>query len=126
MAVVLRRSLLVFAGIAAVTTAVVTWAVADVLYDISLPRCVSGRRVSSCGGDEGWHGVSSLVSALLAVPALITVTGSYLYLSSRLVRAAKARRRDDLRATLRRRFGLVFLAAVALSLPATLTARALL
>ncbi|GAA4936322.1 hypothetical protein [Actinoplanes utahensis] len=119
-----RRSLLVFAAVTVVATAVVTWSVADIRYDISLPRCVSGRRVSSCGGDDGWHGVSALVSALFMVPALFAPAASYLYLSSRLVRAAKARRRDELRAALRRRFAMTFLAAVALSLPVTLLVRA--
>ena len=46
---------------------------ADVLYDINLPRCASGRRVVGCGGDQGWHGVSALISALLAVPAAMVV-----------------------------------------------------
>ncbi|MDI6102426.1 hypothetical protein QLQ12_27785 [Actinoplanes sp. NEAU-A12] len=117
------RSILLFSGIAVVATAVTTWAVADVLYDISLPRCVSGRRVSSCGGDEGWHGVSSLLTALLAIPLLMTLAGSYLFMASRLVRAAKAKRRDDVRKEVRSRFALALLAAVAIALPATLLVR---
>ena len=36
-------SVLLFAGIAVAAGVATTWAVADVLYDISLPRCVSGR-----------------------------------------------------------------------------------
>jgi hypothetical protein len=122
---VFRRSILLFSVIAVVTVAIITWAVADVLYDIGLPRCVSGRRVVSCGGDEGWRGVSGLVSALLATPALFALVGSYLYLASRLVRAGKAKRRDALRRTLRVRFLLVFLAAVAVALPSVLVVRAL-
>lgn len=117
------RSILLFSGIAVVATAVTTWAVADVLYDIGLPRCVSGRRVSSCGGEEGWHGVSSTLSALLTVPALFALVGSYLFMASRLVRAAKAKHRDALRGVVRLRFALALLAAVALALPATLLVR---
>ena len=116
-------SVLLFAGIAVVAVAVTTWAVADVLYDISLPRCVSGRRSVSCGGEEGWHGVSSVVSALLAVPLLLAVAGAYLILASRLVRAAKAKRRPELRSALRRWFGLALLLAVALTVPATMAVR---
>jgi hypothetical protein len=115
---------LAFAAVAVVASAVVTWAVADVLYDISLPRCVSGRRVVSCGGDRGWHGTSSLVSALLAVPALFVLVGTYLYLSSRLVRAEKAKRRDARRSALRRQFGLVLLVVVAATVPVTMLVRA--
>ncbi|GIE30867.1 hypothetical protein Ait01nite_039120 [Actinoplanes italicus] len=118
-----RRSILLFSSIAVVTVAILTWAVADVLYDISLPRCSSGRRVVSCGGDEGWHGTSGLVSALLATPALFALVGSYLYLASRLVRAEKAKRRDALRRSLRVRFLLAFLAATVVALPAVLAVR---
>ncbi|MEV0896068.1 hypothetical protein [Actinoplanes sp. NPDC049802] len=117
------RSLLIFGAVAALATAILTWAIADVLHDISLPRCVSGRRSVSCGGDTGWHGASSLVTALLAVPALFTLAGSYLYLASRLVRATKPRNRDALRRSLRSRFALTLLTAVALTLPATLLLR---
>ncbi|MEU4626631.1 hypothetical protein AB0G04_42440 [Actinoplanes sp. NPDC023801] len=120
-----RRSILLFSAIAVVAVAVLTWAVADVLHDISLPRCVSGRRVVSCGGDEGWRGVSGLVSALLATPALFALVGSYLYLASRLLRATRAKRRDELRRTLRLRFFLAFLAALVVTLPAVLVARSL-
>jgi len=112
-----------FAGLAVVAAAVATWAVADVLYDISLPRCLSGRRAVSCGGDEGWHGVSSLVSALLAVPLLFAVAGAYLFLASRLVRAEKAKRRAERRSALRRQFGLALLVAVAVTVPATMAVR---
>jgi hypothetical protein len=118
-----HRSLLLFGGIAVVAVAVITWAVADILYDISLPRCVSGRRVSSCGGDEGWHGVSSLITALLGIPALMTLAGSYLVLASRLVRARKAKHRESFRKAVRLRFALTLLAAVVIALPATLLAR---
>ena len=62
-------------------------------------------------------------SVVVGVPALFTVAGSYLYLSSRLVRAAKAKRRDAVRSALRWRFGLVLLAAVAVSIPAALWIR---
>jgi hypothetical protein len=120
---VFRRSILLFSVIAVIAVAILTWAVADVLYDISLPRCVSGRRVVSCGGDEGWRGVSGLVSALLATPALFALVGSYLYLASRLVRAEKAKRRDALRRTLRLRFLLAFAAATSVALPAVLETR---
>ena len=117
------RSILLFGGIAVVATAVVTWGVADVLHDIALPRCVSGRRVSSCGGDEGWHGVSLLLTSLLSVPSLMVLVGSYLVLASRLVRAAKAKRREAVRRTVRLRFGLTLLVAVAVTLPVTLLVR---
>ncbi len=116
-------SVLVFAGVAVVATAVTTWAVADVVYDLGQPRCVSGRRVVSCGGDQGWHDTSSLVSALLAVPVLMTLVGAYLYLSARLVRAGKAKRRDARRSALRRRFGLVLLGAVLVTVPVTMLVR---
>jgi hypothetical protein len=120
---VFRRSILLFSAIAVVTVAILTWAVADVLYDISLPRCSSGRRVVSCGGDEGWHGMSGLVSALLATPALFALVGSYLYLASRLVRAVKPKHRSALRRTLRLRFLLAFAAATVVTLPAVLAVR---
>jgi hypothetical protein len=126
MIVMSRRALpsvALFAGIAVAACAVTTWAVADVLYDISLPRCVSGRRAVSCGGEEGWHGVSSLLSALLTVPLLITLAGGYLFLASRLVRAEKAKRRAERRSALRRLFGLVLLVAVAVTVPATMAVR---
>ncbi|MEV6596663.1 hypothetical protein AB0M36_07310 [Actinoplanes sp. NPDC051346] len=119
-------SLLVFAGVAVAATAVITWAVADVRYDIALPRCASGRRVVSCGGDHGWHDTSSWVSTLLAVPMLFTLVGTYLYLSSRLVRAEKAKRREALRSALRRRSALVLAAAVAVTVPVTMLVRSLL
>ena len=116
-------SLLVFAGIAVVTSAVATWAVADVAYDIGLPRCVQGRRVVSCDRDNGWHDTSSLVSALLVIPALFTLVGAYLVLASRLTRAEKAKRRDARRSAARRQFGLVLLAAVAVTVPLTMLVR---
>ncbi|GGQ85625.1 hypothetical protein [Couchioplanes azureus] len=119
-------SLLVFAGVAVAATAVITWAVADVLYEIALPRCVSGRRVVSCGGDHGWHDTSSWVSAVLAVPMLLTLVGTYLCLSSRLVRAEKAKRREALRSALRRRSALVLAGAVAVTVPVTMLVRSLL
>lgn len=121
-----RRTLpavLLFAGIAVAASAVTTWAVADVLYDISLPRCASGRRTVSCGGEQGWHGPSSLISALLTVPLLFALVGSYLFLASRLVRAEKAKRRAERRSALRRQFGLVLLVAVAVTVPATMAVR---
>ncbi|MEV4276370.1 hypothetical protein [Actinoplanes xinjiangensis] len=114
-----RRSILLFSAIAVVTTAILTWAVAEVVHDIGLDRCVSGRRVVSCGGDEE-RGVSMLISSLLAVPALFTLVGAYLYLASRLVRAARPKKREALRKTVRVRFALVFLAAAVISVPATL------
>jgi hypothetical protein len=120
----LRRTLpsvLLFAGIAVLASAVTTWAVADVLYDISLPRCVSGRRSVSCGGEQGF---SSVVSALLTVPLLFALVGAYLFLASRLVRAEKAKRREERRSALRRQFGLVLLVAVAVTVPATMAVRA--
>ncbi|ROP28616.1 hypothetical protein [Couchioplanes caeruleus] len=116
-------SVLVFAGIAVAATAVITWAVADVLYDIGRPRCASGRRMVSCGGGHGWHDTSSWVSALLAVPMLFTLVGAYLYLSSRWVRAEKAKRREALRSAVRRRFALVLVVAVAVTVPATMLVR---
>jgi hypothetical protein len=120
---VFRRSILLFSAIAVVAVAILTWAVADVLYDISLPRCVSGRRVVSCGGDEGWRGVSGLVSALLATPALFALVGSYLYLASRLVRAAKPKNRSSVRRTLRMRFLFALLGALVITLPAVMLLR---
>jgi hypothetical protein len=114
---------LLFAGIAVVAAAVTTWAVADVLYDISLPRCVSGRRVVSCGGDRGWHDTSSVVSALLTVPVLFAVAGGYLFIASRLVRAVPAKRREARRREVRRQLGLVLLVAVAVTVPLTMLAR---
>jgi hypothetical protein len=116
-------SLLLFAGIAVATSAIATWAVADLVYDIGLPRCAQGRRVVSCNRDNGWHDTSSLVTALLAVPALFTLVGSYLFLASRLVRAEKAKRREALRSAARRQFALVLLAAVAVTVPATMLIR---
>jgi hypothetical protein len=116
-------SVLLFAGIAVAAGAVTTWAVADVLYDISLPRCASGRRTVSCGGEQGWHGPPSLISALLTVPLLLTLAGAYLFLTSRLVRAEKARRRAERRSALRLRFSLVLLAAVAVTVPVTMAVR---
>jgi hypothetical protein len=116
-------SVLVFAGLAVAACAVTTWAVADVLYDISLPRCASGRRSVSCGGEQGWHGPSSLISALLTVPLLLTLAGAYLFLTSRLVRAEKAKRRAERRSALRLRFSLVLLAAVAVTVPVTMAVR---
>ena len=121
-----RRTLpavLLFAGIAVAASAVTTWAVADVLYDISLPRCASGRRSVSCGGDHGWHDTSSLITALITVPLLFTLVGAYLFLASRLVRAEKAKRRAASRSALRRWFGLVLLVAVAVTVPATMAVR---
>ncbi|MBG0564804.1 hypothetical protein [Actinoplanes aureus] len=74
----------------------------------------------TCGGGSE----TSWISALLVFPAPFAVAGSYLYLSSRLVRAAKAKRRETLRSALRWRFGLVLLGAVALGVPASLLLRA--
>jgi hypothetical protein len=116
---VFRRSILLFSAIAVVATAIVTWAVAEVFHDIGLDRCVSGRRVVSCGGDQE-HEVSGLISSLLAVPALFTLAGAYLYLASRLVRAARPKHREALRKVVRVRFTLAFLAAAVISVPATL------
>jgi hypothetical protein len=113
------RAVVVFAGVSAVAGAIAAWAVADLVHEIGLPRCVSGRRVVSCGDGSG----TSWISAVLVVPALFTVVGSYLYLSSRLVRDAKAKRRDAVRSALRWRFGLVLLAAVTVSVPAALLVR---
>ena len=67
--------------------------------------------------------MSSLLTALLTVPALMALAGSYLFLASRLVRAAKARRRDEVRRTVRLRFASALLTAVAVALPATLLVR---
>lgn len=114
--------LLVFAAVAFVAAACLTWFVADLRYDIGLPRCGSGRRFHSCGR-HGWHDTSGLVSSLLALPMLFLVVGTYLVLSSRLVRAAKAKRRDALRSGLRRRFALVLLVAVLVAVPATMAVR---
>ncbi|PWK44302.1 hypothetical protein [Actinoplanes xinjiangensis] len=114
-----RRSILLFSAIAVVTTAILTWAVAEVVHDIGLDRCVSGRRVVSCGGADE-RGVSMLISSLLAVPALFTLVGAYLYLASRLVRAARPKNREALRKAVRVRFTLVFLTAAVISVPATL------
>lgn len=116
-------SVLLFAGIAIAAGFVTTWAVADVLYDISLPRCASGRRAVSCGGEQGWHGPSSLISALLTMPLLFALVGAYLFLASRLVRAEKAKRRAERRSVLRRQFGLVLLAAVVVTVPAAMALR---
>ncbi len=77
----------------------------------------------SCGGDRGWHDTSSIVSSLIATPALFALVGTYLYLSSRLVRAEKARRRDARRSAIRRQFGLVLLITVALTVPLTMLVR---
>jgi hypothetical protein len=89
--------------------------VADLVHEISLPRCVSGRRVVSCGGgsETGW------ISALLVFPALFTLVGTYLYLSSRLVRAEKAKRR----VALRRQFALILLVSVTGTEPVALLLR---
>jgi hypothetical protein len=114
---VFRRSILQFSAIAVVTTAIVTWAVAEVVHDIGLDRCVSGRRVVSCGGGGE---MSGLISSLLATPALFTLVGAYLYLASRLVRAARPKNREALRKAVRVRFTLAFLTAAVLSIPATL------
>ncbi|BEL07171.1 hypothetical protein Q0Z83_053620 [Actinoplanes sichuanensis] len=113
-----RRSILLFSAIAVVTTALITWAVAEVVHDIGLDRCVSGRRVVSCGGDGSE--TSGVISSLLAVPALFTLVGAYLYLAARLVRAARPKNREALRKTVRVRFTLAFLAAAVISVPATL------
>jgi hypothetical protein len=112
-----RPAVLLFAGLAVAAVAATTWAVADVLHDISLPRCVSGRRVVSCGGGP------SPISALLPVPLLFSVAGAYLYLASRLVRAEKAKRREARRSALRRQFGLVLLVVLVLTVPATMALR---
>lgn len=114
------RPVLFFAGVSVVAAAVTTWAVADLVHEIGLPRCVSGRRVVTCGGGSA----TSWISAVLVFPVLFVLTGSYLYLSSRLVRAEKAKRRDARRSALRRQFGLVFLGATAVAVPATLLVRA--
>ena len=116
-------SVLLFAAIAIAAGVVTTWAVADVLYDISLPRCASGRRAVSCGGEQGWHGRSSLISALLTMPLLFALVAAYLFLSSRLVRAEKAKRRAARRSALRRQFGLVLLVAVVVTVPAAMALR---
>ena len=116
-------SLLLFTGIAVAAGVTTTWAVADVLYDISLPRCMSGRRTVSCGGEQGWHGLSLLLTSLLTMPLLLALAGAYLFLASRLVRAEKPRRREERRSALRRQFGLVLLVVVAVTVPATMAVR---
>ncbi|WP_328470101.1 hypothetical protein OHA21_03635 [Actinoplanes sp. NBC_00393] len=115
----MARSVLVFALVSVVAVAVTSWAVADLVHEIGLPRCVSGRRVVSCGGgsETGW------ISALLVFPALFTLVGTYLYLSSRLVRAEKAKRRDARRVALRRQFALILLVSTAVTVPVTLLLR---
>jgi hypothetical protein len=116
-------SVLLFAGVAVAASVATTWAVADVLYDIGLPRCASGRRTVSCGGEQGWHGVSSLISALVTAPLLFALVSAYLLLASRLVRAEKAKRRDERRSALRRQFALVLLVAIMVTVPATMAVR---
>jgi hypothetical protein len=55
---------------------------------------------------------------------LFALVGAYLFLASRLVRAEKAKRREERRSALRRQFGLVLLVAVAVTVPATMAVRA--
>ncbi|MEU4425375.1 hypothetical protein AB0F81_32545 [Actinoplanes sp. NPDC024001] len=116
------RPVVIFAGVSVLAAATTAWAVADLVHEIGQPRCVSGRRVVSCDGGAG----TSWIASVLVFPLLFAVVGCYLYPVSRLVRAEKAKRRDGRRSALRRLFGLVFVAAVALAAPAALLVRSVL
>jgi hypothetical protein len=111
---------------AVLTTVVVTWYVADLLYDIGLPRCASGRRVSSCGGDHGWHGASLVATSLLGPLAPMVLAGVYLAGSSRAVRRVKPARREQHRRRLRRHSALALLVVVTVTVPVTMLVRSVL
>lgn len=108
---------------AVLTTVAVTWFVVDVLHDVGLPRCVVGRRVGSCGGEEGWHGPSSFASALLGPLMPMVLAGVYLAGSSRVVRRLRPARRGSRRRELRRHCALAVLLAAAVTVPVTLLLR---